>query len=96
MPLFRRVAKRGFSNNAFASEIVVINVGTLAKQFPADSEITPQMLVEKGLIASRFDELKVLGDGEVSHALKIAAHRFSASAEAKVLAAGGAVIRIER
>lgn len=96
MPLFRRVAKRGFSNNAFAAEIAVINVGTIAKQFPAGSEVTPQMLVDRGLIASRFDELKVLGDGEVSHTLRIAAHRFSASAEAKVVAAGGAVIRIER
>jgi large subunit ribosomal protein L15 len=96
MPLFRRVAKRGFSNNAFAVEVVVINVGTLAKQFPADSEVTPQMLVDRGLIASRFDELKVLGDGEVSYALRVAAHRFSATAEAKLLAAGGAVIRIER
>lgn len=96
MPLFRRVAKRGFSNNAFAPEIAVINVGDLAKHFPAGSEITPQMLVDRGLVASRFDELKVLGDGDVSHALTISAHRFSASAEAKVLACGGAVIRIER
>lgn len=96
MPLFRRVAKRGFSNNAFAPEIAVINIGTLAEQFPAGSEITPELLVEKGLVASRFDQLKVLGNGEVGHALKITAHRFSASAEAKVVAAGGAVVRIER
>jgi len=45
-----------------------------------------------GLVASRFDQLKVLGNGEVGHALKITAHRFSASAEAKVVAAGGAVV----
>jgi large subunit ribosomal protein L15 len=51
------------------------------------------MLVDRGLIASRFDEVKVLGDGDVPHALKVTAHRFSASAEAKILAAGGAVLR---
>lgn len=96
MPLFRRVAKRGFSNNAFAPEVAVINVGSLAEKFPANSDITPQMLVAHGLIASRFDEVKVLGDGDVPHALKVTAHRFSASAEAKILAAGGAVLRIER
>jgi hypothetical protein len=50
------------------------------------------MLVDRGLIASRFDEVKVLGDGDVPHALKVTAHRFSASAEAKILAAGGAVL----
>ncbi|MFM7039657.1 MAG: 50S ribosomal protein L15 [Planctomycetaceae bacterium] len=96
MPLFRRVAKRGFSNNAFAPEVAVINVGSLAEKFPANSDITPQMLVAHGLIASRFDEVKVLGDGDVPHALNVTAHRFSASAEAKILAAGGAVLRIER
>ncbi len=96
MPLFRRVAKRGFSNNAFAPEVAVINVAELAEKFPANSDITPQMLVERGMIASRFDEVKVLGDGDVTHALKVTAHRFSASAEAKILAAGGAVLRIER
>ncbi|MFM7057646.1 MAG: 50S ribosomal protein L15 [Planctomycetota bacterium] len=96
MPLFRRVAKRGFSNNAFAPEIAVINVGTLSKEFPGNPQITPQMLVDKGLVPSRFDELKVLGDGDVTHPMTITAHRFSASAEAKVVAAGGAVFRIER
>lgn len=96
MPLFRRVAKRGFSNNAFAPEVAVINVGSLGEKFPANSDVTPQMLVDRGLIASRFDEVKVLGDGDVPHALKVTAHRFSASAEAKIVAAGGAVLRIER
>lgn len=96
MPLFRRVAKRGFSNNAFAPEIAVINVGRIAEHFPAGADVTPDLLVAKGLIPSRFDELKVLGDGELTHSLTITAHRFSASAEAKVSASGGAVVRIQR
>jgi len=94
MPLFRRVAKRGFSNNQFAAEVVVINVGLLGENFESGSVITPELLVAKGLIATRYDELKVLGDGELAVAINVSAHRFSASAEAKILAAGGTVERI--
>ncbi|MEY2727627.1 MAG: ribosomal protein [Planctomycetota bacterium] len=94
MPLFRRVAKRGFSNNAFSPEIAVINIGEIAEHYAAGSVVTPELLVERGLIASRFDELKVLGDGAVNHALTVNAHRFSASAEQKIAAAGGSVVRI--
>lgn len=94
MPLFRRVAKRGFSNNQFAAEVVVINVGLLGENFEPGSVITPELLVAKGLIATRYDELKVLGDGELSVAITVSAHRFSASAEAKILVAGGSVERI--
>jgi large subunit ribosomal protein L15 len=94
MPLFRRVAKRGFSNNAFSPEIAVINIGEIAEHYPAGSVVTPEMLVERGLVASRFDELKVLGDGTVGHSLTVSAHRFSASAEQKIAAAGGSVVRI--
>jgi large subunit ribosomal protein L15 len=89
MPLFRRVAKRGFSNNFFAADVAVINVGELNEAFEAGSEITPELLAQKGLVRSRFEQLKVLGDGELNKSLKISAHRFSASAEAKISAAGG-------
>ena len=64
MPLFRRVAKRGFSNNFFASDVAVINIGELNDAFEAGAEISPELLAGKGLIPSKFDELKVLGDGE--------------------------------
>ncbi len=94
MPLFRRVAKRGFSNNYFAPEVTVVNIGVLNENFEAGAEITPEILVAKGIISTRFDELKVLGDGEVTKALKISAHRFSASAESKIAAAGGSYTRI--
>jgi len=94
MPLFRRVAKRGFSNNFFAADVAVVNVGELNDAFEAGTEITPELLSSKGLIRSKFDELKVLGDGELTKNLSISAHRFSASAEAKISAAGGAYTRI--
>lgn len=94
MPLFRRVAKRGFSNAQFAVEVVVVNVGLLGENFEAGGSVTPELLVARGLIATRYDELKVLGDGELTVAINVRAHRFSASAEAKILAAGGTVERI--
>ena len=89
MPLFRRVAKRGFSNNFFAADVAVINVGELNDAFEAGTEVTPALLVQKGLVRSSFEELKVLGDGELTKNLKISAHRFSAVAESKISAAGG-------
>jgi large subunit ribosomal protein L15 len=94
MPLFRRVAKRGFSNNFFAADVAVINLGELNDSFEAGAEISPELLASKGLIPTKFDELKVLGDGELTKKFVISAHRFSASAEAKIAAAGGTVSRI--
>ena len=94
MPLFRRFAKRGFSNNQFAPDVAVVNVGELNEAFEAGVEITPELLASKGIIRTKFDQLKVLGDGELTKGLKISAHRFSASAEQKITAAGGTFSRI--
>ena len=94
MPLFRRVAKRGFNNNQFAPNVAVVNVGELNESFEAGTEITPEVLVEKGLVRTSFDQLKVLGDGELTRKFKIVAHRFSSSAEQKISAAGGSIERI--
>ncbi len=93
-PLFRRVAKRGFNNKVFAPDVAVVNVGELNDSFETGAEITPAMLLEKGLIRTKFDELKVLGDGELSKKFRITAHRFSSSAEQKISAAGGSFERI--
>ena len=94
MPLFRRVAKRGFNNAFFAADVAVINVGELNDAFETGAEITPELLVSKGLVPSSHDELKILGDGELTKQFKISAHRFSASAEAKIAAAGGSFVAI--
>lgn len=94
MPLFRRVAKRGFNNSYFAPDVAVVNVGELNESFEAGAEITPSVLVEKGLVRTSFDQLKVLGDGELVKKFKIVAHRFSTSAEQKIAAAGGSFERI--
>ena len=94
MPLFRRVAKRGFNNRAFADTVVIVNVGQLDKAFEDGAVVDADALVARGMIPSRFDILKVLGDGEITKKLTVAAHRFSQSAETSIVAAGGRFERV--
>lgn len=91
MPVFRRVPKRGF-NNQWAVDVAVINVGQLEDVVDAGGEVTPEELVRHGLVKSRFDELKILGHGELAKKLTVHAHRFSATARSKIEAAGGKVV----
>lgn len=90
MPLVRRVPKRGF-NNQFALTIAEVNVGQL-DVFADGTEVGVDQLREHGLVSGRFDELKVLGNGQLTRKLKVAAHRFSASAKEKIAQAGGEVV----
>lgn len=90
-PLIRRIPKRGF-NNAFAKIVVAVNVGELNDAYEAGEEITFDSLREKNLAKGRYDELKVLGNGELTKKLKISAHRFSATALEKIQKAGGEAI----
>ena len=84
MPLIRRVPKRGF-NNIFRVEYAVVNLEQLAD---LGSEVTPELLREKGIVRGS-KPVKVLGDGEVKKAIRVVAHKFSKSARAKIEAAGG-------
>jgi large subunit ribosomal protein L15 len=86
-PLVRRVPKRGF-HNRFGSEVAVVNIGEIDKAFSAGEEVTLEALAAKNLAKGRFDELKVLGNGELTKKLKINAHQFSKSAEEKIKKAG--------
>jgi large subunit ribosomal protein L15 len=89
MPLHRRVPKRGF-HNPFRVEYAVINLDTLAAVFEAGSEVTPDLLRERGLVRESNVPVKILGRGEISKKLTVRAHRFSGSAAEKIAAAGGA------
>ena len=93
MPMFRKIPKRGF-NNKLALNIFAVNVGDLENTFEAGAEVTPELLAEKGLAKGVYDELKILGNGELTKKLKVSAHRFSKSAEEKINAAGGTVDRL--
>ena len=89
MPLHRRVPKRGF-HNPFRVEYAVVNLDTLPEVFDAGSEVTPDVLRERGLVRETNVPVKVLGRGDISKKLKIKAHKFSGSAVKKIEAAGGA------
>ena len=91
MPMVRRVPKRGF-NNKFADVVAIVNVSDLERLFDAGAEVTPESLREKSLLKLRYDELKVLGDGQLTKKLKVSAHRFSKSAKEQIEKAGGEAV----
>src|SRR5512134_219329 len=78
MPLHRRVPKRGF-RNIFREEYQVVNLDTIAERFDAGTEVTPELLRERGLVG-RAGQVKVLARGDISKALTVRAHRFSGKA----------------
>jgi len=85
MPLHRRIPKRGF-DNMFRKEYAVVNIGALNS---LDGDITPERLVKEGLVKRLLAGVKVLGDGELTRAIVVKAHRFSKSAAEKIAKAGG-------
>lgn len=87
MPLQRRLPKRGFKN-IFATEYAIINVDKINSLKEMDT-ITPEILVEKGIIKDMKDGLKVLGSGAIKRPVTVKATVFSASAAEKIAAAGG-------
>ncbi len=90
MPLYRRVPKRGFAPRA-RRVYAVVNLRSL-EAFTAGSVVDPERLAEAGLIKkSERGLVKLLGEGEVAHALTVKVHAISASAKGKVEAAGGVV-----
>lgn len=91
MPLVRRVPKRGF-HNQFAVSVAVVNLGQIEQCFEAGAEVTPEALQAHSLAKGRYDVLKILGDGELTKQVTVAAHRFSKSAQAKIEQAGGKVV----
>jgi large subunit ribosomal protein L15 len=87
MPLIRRLPKFGFAN-PFRTEYAIVNVKSFEKWGGA-TLITPQALVDAGLVKRKHLPIKILGAGELKKSLVIQAHKFSKSAEAKIQAAGG-------
>ena len=86
MPLHRRLPKRGFVN-IFREEYAIVNLSDLANL--GETNITPDLLRARGLVNGKNKRVKVLGDGELTSALSVLAHKFSKSAEEKIGKAGG-------
>jgi large subunit ribosomal protein L15 len=94
MPLHRRVPKRGFTNQPFKKEFATVNLGRL-DVFEAGTIVTPELLLKKGIVRKLGDGLKVLADGELTKALTVHAHRFSAKAKETITGLGGKVEVLE-
>lgn len=93
LPLVRRLPHiRGFKN-IFRQEFDVVNLDSIAQGFEANADVTPDALVQNGLI-KRPARIKVLGRGQVDKPLKVSAHAFSDSAREKITAAGGTVTEL--
>ncbi len=88
MPLYRRIPKRGFSNFKFERRYEIVNVSQLDR-FDEDTEVGLEQLSRAGLIDSVQHKVKILGDGELTKKLEVSAHKFSKSAEQKIIALGG-------
>ena len=88
LPLIKRLPrKRGFTN-IFRTEYTTVNVGIL-NAFAAGTDITPESLHQAGVIKTLNQPVKILADGVIDHAVNVKAHKFSASAKAKIEAVGG-------
>lgn len=92
MPLYRRIARRGFSNYPFKKEFVCINVGLLDAKYADGETVNKETLAAKGFISAKASPLvKILGNGDVTKKLTIDVDKVSESAKAKIEKAGGSV-----
>ena len=89
MPLTRRLPKRGFTN-MFRVESQVVRLSDLGR-VPEGTEITPETLVEAGVIRAKKGPAKLLATGELSHAVTVRGVKVSAGAREKIVAAGGRI-----
>ena len=96
LPLVRRLPfKRGFTNIRKVY-FKTVNVDQLVERFAPGAEVDPVSLVVVGLIKKPTDPVVILGRGDIEYALTVKADRFSESAVAKIKAAGGSVVKLER
>ncbi|API92389.1 MULTISPECIES: 50S ribosomal protein L15 [Virgibacillus] len=89
LPLFQRLPKRGFTN-IHRKEFAIVNLDTL-NRFEDGTEITPELLLEEGVVSKLKAGIKVLGNGSIEKKLTVKAHKFSASAKEAIEAAGGQI-----
>ncbi|MGN0729358.1 50S ribosomal protein L15 [Treponema sp.] len=91
MPLYRRIAQRGFSNSPFKKEFAIVNLVDLEAKFADGETVNRESLKAKGLIGKVIDGIKILGNGDVSKKLTVEAEKVSAGAKEKIEKAGGSV-----
>ncbi|MGH9476805.1 MAG: 50S ribosomal protein L15 [Terriglobales bacterium] len=91
MPIHRRLPKRGF-HNLFTKRWAIVNLDQIAPLGVA--EVSPELLLRRGLIRHVYDGVKILGRGDLAGAVTISAHAFTASAITKIEACGGKAVRL--
>jgi large subunit ribosomal protein L15 len=92
MPLYRRVAARGFSNHPFKVEYVGINVSSLNERYSNGEKVNRETLIEKGLIKKGEKNIKILGTGDLDKKLEVEIVKVTAGAKEKIVKAGGTVV----
>lgn len=92
-PLIRRIPKRGFTNS-WAKRVAIVNVSDLEARFKPGDEVNGETLRSQGLCKHPHDQIKVLGNGDLTKKLKVVAHKFSDSAKQKIVQAGGETVEL--
>ena len=91
MPLYRRIARRGFSNYPYRKEYAVVNLELIVAKFAEGDTVNRESLIEKGLLKKSALLVKILGHGDVDKKLTVCADKVSAGAKEKIEKAGGSV-----
>ncbi len=91
MPLYRRIARRGFSNYPFKIEYVAVSLGRLEELFSDGDVVSQESLVERKVVRKSEKRVKILADGDLTKKVTVRGLKVSASARAKIEAAGGTV-----
>lgn len=95
MPLYRRVAKKGFSNYPFKKEFYVVNLTMLETKYSDGETVNKESLMQKGLLRKGSLYVKVLGTGDITKKLTVDVDKMSASAKEKIEKAGGTIVQSE-
>ena len=95
MPLYRRVAKKGFSNYPFKKEFYVVNLAMLETKYSDGETVNKDSLMQKGLLRKGSLYVKVLGTGDITKKLTVDVDKISASAKEKIEKAGGTIVQSE-
>lgn len=96
MPLYRRIARRGFSNAPFKKVFACVNLCDLEAKYADGETVNRESLKNKGLLGKVVDGVKVLGNGDITKKLNVEVEKISASAKDKIEKAGGSVKIIEK
>lgn len=92
MPLYRRIAKRGFSNYPFRKEYEVINLCEIETRYENGETVNRESMIKKGLLKKVSSMIKILGDGDLTKKLTVDVEKVSSSAKDKIVKAGGSVV----